>query len=156
MAALELRRILCPVDFSDASSGALRAAASLAARFGGTVTLLHIDAARGSSIPEAMLETPPEVANDFSAPADRPLLEWKALAERLGAPSVELRRSVGRPEQEIVALAKREPFDLIVLGTHGRGGISHFVVGSVAEEVVRHAPCPVLTIGGEAAKRLGS
>jgi nucleotide-binding universal stress UspA family protein len=155
MAALELRRILCPVDFSDAASGALRAAAELAARFDGTVTLLHVDLVRGSSIPEAMLETPPEVESDLSAPADRPLLEWRALAQRLGAPHVELRRSVGRPAEEIVALARREPFDVVVIGTHGRAGVRHFAVGSVAEEVVRQAPCPVLTIGSEAAKRLG-
>lgn len=154
MAALEFRRILCPVDFSDAAAGALRAAALLAQRSGGSLTLLHVNVVPGSAIPEALLETPPTLAKDLSAPADRPLLEWKALAERLGAPRVEAYRSVGRPAQEILALARREGFDLLVLGTHGRTGVGHLILGSVAEEVVRRAPCPVLTLGSEAAEAL--
>jgi nucleotide-binding universal stress UspA family protein len=154
MGALELRRICCPIDFSEASAGALRAAADLARRFDGTLTLLHVDVVPGSAIPEALLETPPALAADLSAPADRVLLDWKTRAERLGAPRVEARRSVGQPAQEILALARRQPFDLIVIGTHGRTGVGHFLIGSVAEEVVRRAPCPVLTLGGEAAAAL--
>ena len=155
MAELEFQRILCPVDFSDASAGALRVAAGLAVRFDAALTLLHVDLVPGSAIPEAMLPTPPELATDLSAPADRPLLEWKALAERLGARRVQAYRSVGQPAQEIVALAGRDAFDLVVIGTHGRTGLGHFLLGSVAEEVVRRAPCPVLTIGSAAAKQLG-
>jgi nucleotide-binding universal stress UspA family protein len=155
MAALEFRRILCPVDFSDASAGALRAAALLAQRSGGSLTLLHVDVVPGSAIPEALLETPPALATDLGAPADRPLLEWKARAEGLGVPQVEARRSVGRPAQEILALVRRDGFDLIVLGTHGRTGVGHLILGSVAEEVVRRAPCPVLTLGSAAAEALG-
>jgi nucleotide-binding universal stress UspA family protein len=155
MAALEFRRILCPVDFSEASAGALRAAVALAARFDASLTLLHVAVVPGSAIPEAILPTPPELATDLSAPADRPLLEWKVLAERLGARRVQAYRTVGRPAQEIVAMARRDAFDLVVLGTHGRRGLGHFILGSVAEEVVRLAPCPVLTLGSEASAAAG-
>lgn len=151
MATLEFRRILCPVDFSAASTGALRAAVALARRFDASLTLLHVAVVPGSTIPEAMLATPPELATDLSAPETRPLLEWKAMAERLGAPRVQAYRSVGRPAQEILALARRDAFDLLVIGTHGRTGVGHLLLGSVAEEVVRQAPCPVLTLGSEAA-----
>ena len=155
MAALEFHRILCPVDFSEASRGALRAAAAFAGQFGGSLTLLHVDVVPGSAIPEALVETPLRLATDLSAPADRPLLEWKAEAERLGAPRVQAYRSVGRPAQEILALASRDAFDLIVVGTHGRTGVGHLILGSVAEEVVRQARCPVLTLGSEAGAALG-
>lgn len=154
MATLEFRRILCPVDLTDASAGALAAAAALARRFEASLTLLHVDVVPGSSIPEALLETPPAVAADLSAPADRPLLDWKARAEALGVKRVGAFRSVGSPALEIVALARRDAFDLIVVGTHGRWGLGHLLHGSVAEEVVRKAPCPVLTIGAEAAAAL--
>ena len=153
MAALQFRRILCPVDFSATSAGALRAAAALARRFDAALTLLHVDAVPGSAIPEALLPTPPALGADLTAPADRPLLEWKALAERLGAPRVAVTRSVGTPAQEILALARREGCDLVVMGTNGRTGLGHLVLGSVAEVVVRHAACPVLTLGSEAAAR---
>jgi nucleotide-binding universal stress UspA family protein len=151
---LRIRRICCPVDFSESASGALDAAAGLARDADAALTLLHVDAVPGSSIPEAMLATPPGLARDLSAPADRPLAEWVAQAERLGAPRVEARRTVGQPAQEILALLAAEPFDLVVLGTHGRTGLGHALLGSVAEQVVRHAPCAVLTIGGRAAEAL--
>lgn len=154
MAALQIRRILCPVDWSDSSAGALQAAAELARRFDAALTLLHVDVVPGSAIPEALLETPPSIAQDLSAPADRPLADWRALAVRLGAPRVDAFRSVGTPGLEIVALARRDAYDLVVMGTHGRSGLGHLVLGSVAEEVVRHAPCPVLTVGTEAAHAL--
>lgn len=155
MPALEFRRILCPVDLSEASAGALRAASALARRHDATLTLLHVDVIPGSAIPEALLDTPPALASDLSSTADRPILEWKARAERLGAPRVQAYRTVGTPAQEILALARRDAFDLVVLGTHGRTGLGRVVMGSVAEEVVRRAPCPVLTISAEAAAALG-
>lgn len=154
MATLEIRRILCPVDWSDASAGALQAAAALAKRFDASLTLLHVDVVPGSAIPEALLATPLELSRDLSAPGDRPLPSWRALAERLGAPRVEALRSVGTPAEEVVALARRDGHDLIVMGTHGRTGLGHLVLGSVAERVVRHAHCPVLTVGSEAARKL--
>jgi nucleotide-binding universal stress UspA family protein len=154
MATLEVRRILCPVDLTESSAGALAAAAALSRRLDAALTLLHVDVVPGSSIPEALLETPPAVASDLSSPADRPLLDWKARAEALGAPRVQALRSVGSPALEIVALARRDAFDLVVVGTHGHWGLGHLLHGSVAEEVVRKAPCPVLTIGAEAARAL--
>ena len=155
MSGLDFRRILCPVDFSEASAGALRAAAALARRFDASLTLLHVDVVPGSTIPEALLPTPPEVAKDLSTPASLPLLEWKERAGRLGASRVEARRSIGRPADEIVALVDQGSYDLVVIGTHGRTGLGHLLVGSVAEEVVRRSRCPVLTLGTAAAAALG-
>lgn len=156
MASLEVNRILCPVDWSKASAGALQAAVELSLRFDASLTLLHVDQVPGSSIPEAMLPTPAAISADLSGPADRPLVEWKALAERLGARHVEVLRSVGRPADEILVHARRGAFDLVVLGTHGRTALGHFITGSVAEEVVRQAPCLVLTVGVEAAEALSA
>lgn len=156
MPALEFRHVLCPVDLTGASEGALRAAAALARQHGASLTLLHVVVVPGSAIPEALLDTPPALAEDLSAPADQPLLDWMAKAERLGAPRVRALRSVGTPAQEILALARRDGVDLIVVGTHGRTGLGHLLLGSVAEEVVRRAHCPVLTIGSEAAASLGA
>ncbi len=155
MSGLDFRRILCPVDFSEASAGALKAAAGLARRFDASLTLLHVDVVPGSVIPEALLPTPPEVATDLTAPASRPLLEWRERAERLGASRVELRRSIGQPAAEILAFIDQGAFDLVVIGTHGRTGLGHLLVGSVAEEVVRRSRCPVLTLGTAAAAALG-
>jgi nucleotide-binding universal stress UspA family protein len=62
------------------------------------------------------------------------------------APTIAVKAVLGMPAQEIVAEARREPLDLIVMGTHGRTGLRHLVLGSVAERVVRLSPVPVLTI----------
>jgi nucleotide-binding universal stress UspA family protein len=94
--------------------------------------------------------------HDLSAPADRPLVSWKATAEALGAPRVEAVTSVGDPAQEITESARRGGFDAIVIATHGRAGLVHAFLGSVAEKVVRLAPCVVVSVTPEAAGRLGT
>ena len=80
---------------------------AVARRFDAALTLLHVAVVPGSTIPEALLPTPPEIASGADAPDARTLLEWKAQAAALGAPRVEAFRSVGRPAQEILALASR-------------------------------------------------
>lgn len=150
------KRICCPVDFSQASESAMSVACDLARLFGAELTLLHVRNIPGSSIPEALLEPTDEVTHDLEGPSDRPLVEWKARAEALGVARVEAATSVGDPAQEIVAFARRTGVEAIVIGTHGRTGPRHAVLGSVAENVVRLAPCVVVSVTAEAGSRIRS
>ncbi len=150
---LNWKKLCCPVDFSPNSESTLRVAAALARELGADLTLLHVRTIPGSSIPEGLLEPTAESAGDVSGPADRQLAPWKAMAETLGAARVESATSIGDPAQEITTFARRGGFDAIVIGTHGRTGLKHMVLGSVAENVVRTAPCVVLSVTPEAAAR---
>ncbi|HSD20244.1 MAG TPA: universal stress protein [Anaeromyxobacter sp.] len=135
MAAMEWRRICCPVDHSEPAQAGLRVAADLCRRLGAELVLLHADAAT-------------KVAEELS-PVERPgeqLQAWKSTAESLGAPHVTAARTTGAPEVAIVEFATASDIDLIVMGTHGRVDREHMLTGSVAEAVVRNAPCPVLTV----------
>jgi len=139
-------RIIVPTDFSSCSEEAWRLAQRLAGMSGAELVLTHV-------LTEAPLfrEGPfimPKVREVFEAArsfADAALQEWvaKARAEGLSARAA-LRTGVAY--QEIVTLAVDERADLIVIGTHGRGGIDRALLGSVADRVIRLAPCPVLTV----------
>jgi len=122
-----IRTILVATDFSPFSEQAIRAAVALARHFGAALHLLHVV----------------HHAGERAAALDR--LGRAAEAEAVGVPFT-ASIAVGRPAPEIVRYAEREPADLIVVGTHGRTGLSHVVMGSVAEAVVRTATCQVLTI----------
>ena len=139
-------RIIVPTDFSSCSEEAWRLAQRLAGMSGAELVLTHV-------LTEAPLfrEGPfimPKVREVFEAArsfADAALGEWvaKARAEGLSARAA-LRTGVAY--QEIVTLATDERADLIVIGTHGRGGLNRALLGSVADRVIRLAPCPVLTV----------
>lgn len=139
------RALLTPTDMSDASLAAVTYAADLARRTGGTLVLLHVVALR---------EVEEEVADgkyvDTQLDEIRSRLRWWYLtfvppAVRQGV-SVEAIAGVGHPEHEILAKARAIQPEMIVMATHGRTGLRRAVLGSVAEAVLRHAPCPVLTI----------
>ncbi len=148
------RKVCCPVDFSQASESAMKVACELSRVFGAELTLFHVRTVPGSSIPEAILEPTDETTRDLSGPSDRPLVAWKARAEGMGVRSVEAATSIGDPAQEIVEFTRRNGVDAVVIGTHGRTGAAQVVLGSVAEKVVRLAPCVVVSVGPEAARRL--
>jgi nucleotide-binding universal stress UspA family protein len=141
-----VRRILCPVDFSDPSHAGLRYAVDLAGRFGASVTLLHVIQPPGFTLPEGMVVAGADVFAELQRDVADALQAARAEAERLGAASVEVDTAVGATHPEIVRYAEEHRHDLIVMGTHGRTGIAHALLGSTAERVVRHAPCPVLTV----------
>ncbi len=147
-----VKKIVVGIDFSDASRAALARAVEIARAFGGEVTLLYALDLSGMFVGAV------ETYIDSRALAAR--LREDAIAELRAAahdadPEGRFARNVevleGRPVSEIVEYARDSGADLIVLGTHGRTGIPRFLLGSVAERVVRLAPCDVLVVRGAAA-----
>jgi nucleotide-binding universal stress UspA family protein len=122
-----IRNILVATDFSRCSDGAVRTALALARHFGARLHVLHV------------------VGSVAERPTALDRLGAFAEAHIEGVPFTAA-VAVGRTAPEIVRRAESEPVDLIVVGTHGRTGLAHAVMGSVAEAVVRTAPCQVLTI----------
>jgi universal stress protein A len=145
---IELRRILAPTDFSDHSNHALRYAVSLAERLGATLHLLHVLPEVVTPVgPEPMLL--PSVPAEYYAETEKASLETleKVLKPEWGhPPSVQSVVRWGDTVATIVSYAQEIEADLIVVATHGRSGLSHMLMGSVAERIVREAACPVLTV----------
>lgn len=151
----ELKRILVATDFSSYSRAALAYAIDLAVRNQASIDLLHVWEShtyanadvfdhvddRGPQVSQAQLEF-------ARTPHGREMEEWMQEARARGI-SVLGRLESGDPAQAIVAAAARGHHDVIVMGTHGRTGLAHVVLGSVAERVTRRAPCSVLTIPGK-------
>lgn len=135
---------MCPVDFSPGSREALHVAAGLAAVDGGELVLVHVWQPPVYVMGET-IGLSGDVVQALVNEAESSLARWKTEAEQLGVRKVTPVFMTGAPWHELVAAAKRDPaVDLIVMGTHGRTGLRHVLLGSVAEKVVRHAPCPVL------------
>ena len=140
------QKILVATDFSPHSALALQLAADVSRRYDASVTLLYVYEPIAYALPEGyQLFTEPQLDELFLA-FRKQLAEQKQAALAAGALRVETQLSTGSAASEICALAETGSFDLIVLGTHGRKGLSHVVLGSVAERVLRTAPCPVLTV----------
>jgi nucleotide-binding universal stress UspA family protein len=147
MPTAEWKRICCPIDFSDASRAAMEVAADLARRFGADLMLLHAYPIPGYTFPDGSVVASPKMMQDLADQAQKHLEEWRAEAEKLvGAPRVTAAPAVGEPSAEILEAAREAKSDLIVVGTHGRTGLEHALMGSIAERVVRRAHCPVLTV----------
>jgi nucleotide-binding universal stress UspA family protein len=143
-----IARILVPVDFSSHSDRAFRYALRLASRFGASVELLHVvdnPVASGTWTAEVYVPNLPEILDSLLREAEKRLAALKSAAAGEGV-SVETHVLTGQPAHTIIEHGRTGGFDLIVMGTHGRTGFSHLFAGSVAERVVRRAPCPVLTV----------
>jgi nucleotide-binding universal stress UspA family protein len=144
---IRIRRILVPTDFSDCALPAVRYGAELAEKFAAELVLLHVVPDAVLALPDAVMPTPVPAADlDVLTDSGRQGLANLIATEKLEArdPRAEVR--IGSPAAEVVAAAKDLHADLVCIGTHGRGGLSRVLLGSVAEQVVRHAPCPVLTV----------
>ena len=153
-----IARILVPVDFSDCSLEAARYAAGLAGTFHASIELLHVieePFQSGVWSPDAYVPYVPELLTALRRDAERRLLKAKNLPGLAGL-SVLTAVAVGRPSQAILDRAAEGDVDLIVMGTHGRTGVSHLMLGSVAERVLRRSPCPVLTVRGSSAAAPGA
>lgn len=149
------QRVLCPVDFSDCSSAALGVAKDLVRRSEGTLILVHVYTAPTFANAEMAFGLP-SLLQQVEADAEAALGKWSREAREQGVRRVETHAMCGAPWDEIVRLATRRECDLIVMGTHGRSGLKHALIGSVAENVVRHAPCSVLVVRGrDLTTRLG-
>jgi glycine betaine transporter len=140
------KRVLVPVDFSAHSVEATRVAADLARRFDGSLTLIHVYDPMIHALPEGFVLVPRTAIDKLFEAFGSQLESARRQALDAGAPRVETKLIEGFVTAEIVEAAKRGEFDLIVMGTHGRTGMSHLVIGSIAERVVRLSHCPVLTV----------
>lgn len=136
---MEARKILFPTDFSTLSDAALGHATTLAQESGATLLIVHVEEPPTAYGTGEMYYGIPEPDND----ALNTMLE--AVVPSDPRVHYEHRLAIGDPAEEIVRLAERENVDLIVMATHGRTGIKRWLMGSVAESVVRYAQCPVFT-----------
>ncbi len=144
-----IRKILVPVDFSESSRVALEHAVAWAGPFGAAVDVLHVWQAPAfiptASLPEAM-PADATLVELVKKNAEQALDRFVSAAKKGGIAVREALSEPGSPAHTIVEVAKSGRYDLIVLGTHGHTGLAHALIGSVAERVVRHASCPVLTV----------
>jgi len=140
------RRLLVPHDFSDHATRALKLAVELARQPKGKVRVIH-------AIPPfyPVADMAPAELTAWVPPPDLIASEKKRLEELVAriakgadAPAVEVRVEIGDPYQRIMDAC--QGMDAVVMSTHGRTGLAHLLIGSVAEKVVRHAPIPVLTL----------
>ena len=145
----KLSKILVPVDFSACSRSALEHAAVLAKSFGATIDLLYVWEAPAFVAPEAMIGaagTTQTLAQLASDQAQQAMKDFAKQARDDGIQIANTRVEQGDPARTIVELAEQEGYDLVAMGTHGRSGFAHLLLGSVAEKVVRRSPRPVLTV----------
>ncbi len=140
---LEWKKICCATDFSDPSRIAMLEAADLARRLDGDLELVHVHAPP-PTVGTDMLATPLDVADTTPPELEKTLATWRDEAERLAGRGVRSTLLVGDPAGEVVRLARERAIDLVVVGTHGRRGLKRWVLGSVAERIVREAPCAVV------------
>jgi nucleotide-binding universal stress UspA family protein len=165
--ALEFKRILCPVDMSEFSLEALRLAVNVAEASGATLDILHVihnpfDELYMTALTEtdpALIDAyalePQKRANIMRATEEHSEVLLKQFCRDTVKRHANLRYHIrkGDPFEAILDSAEDFMTDLIVLATHGRTGIKRLVIGNVAEKIVRHAPCPVLTVKPNAIAR---
>jgi nucleotide-binding universal stress UspA family protein len=142
---LQIRKIVVPIDFSNHARRALDEAIAFAKTFGAELHLLHCY----QFLPEVLelygVETPQSFERDVVEAAEKRMDEWCGAVRGQGVP-VHPHMASGLPAKEATELAERIGADLIAMGTKGLTGLKHVLLGSVAERVVRLAPCPVLTV----------
>jgi len=139
------KKILCPVDFSEGAGQAQSVAVSMAKEAGAELVLTYVWQPPMYTMGEGILLAP-DLITDLIADAEANLANRKATVEAQGI-RVSTLLLTGAPWNEIVEAVARDPaIDLVVMGTHGRTGLRHALLGSVAEQVVRRAACPVLVV----------
>ena len=146
-------KILVPTDFSETADAALEYAKALAGQLGASLHLLHVFSdpyAAAACAPEVYAPPPPSLREQAKEQARECLRQRLSADEEKSGGTWDM--VSGLTAKQIVAYADEHALDLIVMGTHGRRGVAHLLLGSVAEHVVRTAVCPVLTVrspGGE-------
>lgn len=142
----EFKTILCPTDFSDESFLAIEYGLRFAQSTDGALLIAHIIHIPTGELHESAAGTVHVMTFDEARRRDFARLE-EIRAQRLGGyPKCELLVDVGEPYEQLMAIAQHRQVDLIVTATHGRSGLQRFVLGSVAERIIRDAPCPVFVV----------
>ena len=146
MDAISIKRIVCAVDFSDYSDHAQRYAVGLAEVFGAELRLVHV--VELPFLPTYSLAGVPALVLPVEQVEEgaRERMQEAVDACRAIHADTEGEVRTGSPFVEVIDYAREVEADLIVVGTHGRTGLSHMLIGSVAEKIVRKAPCPVLSV----------
>ena len=146
MSPKSIRRIVVATDFSDLSGDAVETAVAFAHEYGATLDLVHVasEAAYAVPPPVDVVAVPFDLQGVLREASERLTAEQERV-RKLGV-TCESSVLVGRADTQIVEHADETHSDLIILATHGRSGLGHVLMGSVAEKVVQHAHCPVLTI----------
>jgi len=144
---ITLKKILVPTDFGEAAEAALGYGRELARTFGAKLVVLHVaDNVFGRVGVEGFVAPYPDMQKDIEDAARSQLARLLSDEDRQVLDATPIVRTSNSPALEIVSYARDANVDLIVMGTHGRGAMAHLLMGSVAERVVRTAPCPVLTV----------
>lgn len=147
---LSVHKILLPTDLSPNGARALEEATRFATAFSASIDLLYVWTPPALVAPEAVVTgiglTEQPLLEWLGSQASEQLEKYSAEARSAGAPVADCFCDLGDPATAIVERANGGKYDLLVLGTHGRTGLSHLLLGSVAAKVVREAPCPVLTV----------
>jgi nucleotide-binding universal stress UspA family protein len=141
-----LHKILAATDFSESADAAITHAIALAYEAQASLTLLYVYQVMPYTEVVGFASFEPRLHESHLHSSERVLLQAKAEAEQQGVAQVGIALEQGTPYHTITKFAKEGNYDLIVVGTHGRTGIRHTLIGSVAERVVRHAHCPVLVV----------
>jgi nucleotide-binding universal stress UspA family protein len=139
------KKILCPVDFSRFTQDFINYAADLAKKYGAELHVMHVVPTMTYFTPYESFLTPENLIAIEKNIQDEVEDNFEELLKDQDIPTKKVIKT-GVPFVEIVAYAKSENVDLIVMGTHGHSGIEHILIGNVAEKVVRKSPCPVMTI----------
>jgi nucleotide-binding universal stress UspA family protein len=141
----EIRRILCATDFSPASTRVYQYAVDLASRLQAEIMLIHAYQIPAYTLPDGVVEVPVEVETGIRERLTGQLSDFASSIDTKGV-RIEAKLFDGVPYVEITRAARDLNADLVIIGTHGRTGLAHLLLGSVAERVVRTSEVPVLTI----------
>jgi nucleotide-binding universal stress UspA family protein len=142
----EIKKILVATDFSTNAEEAVRSGAQLARQYGAELVIAHVLQPPNYLLPEAYLTYSPQFFGETLKGLNKLLADAKKKAQEAGASQVKTELLQGMPWVELTTFAADKQCDMIVVGTHGRTGLSRAFMGSVAEKVVRTASCPVLTV----------
>jgi nucleotide-binding universal stress UspA family protein len=142
---IKLKRLLLPTDFSESAAHAFNYALSFAEKYAAELYLLHVIEVlpmgyAGELFPASMTQ----VVDEISTYARNELQKLADDASRRGCPRVQQRIAQGKPAAEILRVAREDAIDMIVLGTHGHGGLNRALFGSTTDRITRKAACPVL------------
>ncbi|HYQ46609.1 MAG TPA: universal stress protein [Polyangiaceae bacterium] len=147
---MAIRRVMVPIDYSDNSKAALAYGAELALGFGASLDIVHVWDRPTYLTDAVMVQRPGEahkpIGELIRENAERDMTEFLSEVSLPTTLSISRRLVSGEPASALLAELKKGEHDLVVLSTHGRTGLAHLLLGSIAEKLVRLSPVPVLTV----------